>query len=569
MYTVNSPELPEKVKALPKRAREIWVRTFNNVYRRNGNKDDGPAGNAYAIAWHAVNNYLKRQKNQEEDLQGQASFLGTSIPLELEFELSFELEEGRDYDPDMPAWIPVHMLGEYKHPWYGKFTFTEEKAMNAIANFYSCRNRPRAPLEAQVPVDTRHRGDEACGWLEMMRLEGDYLVAKVNWTSLGKKLIKERYYRFISPAYVERDDDVIIKEVALTNRDFLRMPPVEEFRNLSFWTTFRPPYDSDGTDTHFTSPGNSVWQISVTPLTTSTVVKLEGDDNKDDKERAMIQLTEETFGELSPNQKINLYYALAFEDDLPESLVELAKWTRAFINTLPDAAFAVIEPAYKQGKTENKNARHLPHHNKNVKDPNEDKSVDITHYRNARARANQIKPVTDSISTEELRRRAWAHLRKHEDVLKRPEQAKQKMKQEAEPMDSKLQEYQEKYSALEGQYKELLRKHHELLVGRHLEAATERGVPPVIVNALKPILLALNPEAERTIELEEGKEKVNIFEALVKLLEDCPGKLGAITEPPKESPRAESKEDNRLEELKEGEELAKKLAKEHGLFPVD
>ena len=86
-------------------------------------------------------------------------------------------------------------------------------------------------------------------------------------------------------------------------------------------------------------------------------------------------------------------------DNMDDNDVETAEWDRAYINDLPDSAFAVIEPAYKRGETDNKNARHLPYKDKNGK-------VDLPHLRNALARMNQIKPVTDSISTEELRAQA-------------------------------------------------------------------------------------------------------------------------------------------------------------------
>lgn len=82
-------------------------------------------------------------------------------------------------------------------------------------------------------------------------------------------------------------------------------------------------------------------------------------------------------------------------------------------NSLPDAAFALIEPAYKRGETDDKRARHLPHHNASVKDPNDDDSVDLPHLRNALARVNQIQPITDSISAEEARKKALAHLQAH------------------------------------------------------------------------------------------------------------------------------------------------------------
>jgi hypothetical protein len=75
------------------------------------------------------------------------------------------------------------------------------------------------------------------------------------------------------------------------------------------------------------------------------------------------------------------------------------KWTTKYINSLPNSAFIIIEPAYKSGKTDNKNARHLPYKNDTGK-------VDLPHLRNALARCGQIKPVTDSISQDALRSKA-------------------------------------------------------------------------------------------------------------------------------------------------------------------
>ena len=90
------------------------------------------------------------------------------------------------------------------------------------------------------------------------------------------------------------------------------------------------------------------------------------------------------------------------DDEIPATEledVELAKWTTKYINSLPNSSFAAIEPDYLNGKTDDKNARHLPYKDKNGK-------VDLPHLRNARARMNQIKPVTKSISTEALRAKA-------------------------------------------------------------------------------------------------------------------------------------------------------------------
>jgi hypothetical protein len=76
-----------------------------------------------------------------------------------------------------------------------------------------------------------------------------------------------------------------------------------------------------------------------------------------------------------------------------------AEWTAAYINELPNSSFAVIEPAYLDGKTEDKRCRHLPYKDK-------DGTVDLPHLRNALARMNQIEPVTDSISAADLRAKA-------------------------------------------------------------------------------------------------------------------------------------------------------------------
>lgn len=107
-----------------------------------------------------------------------------------------------------------------------------------------------------------------------------------------------------------------------------------------------------------------------------------------------------------------------------------ADWDTAFINNLPDSAFAVLEPAYVNGDTEDKNARHLPHHDQQVTGRalkngrvrgDSDATVDMPHFRNALARVNQIKPITDSISQNELIEIAREHLEKHRDLLETTE----------------------------------------------------------------------------------------------------------------------------------------------------
>lgn len=82
------------------------------------------------------------------------------------------------------------------------------------------------------------------------------------------------------------------------------------------------------------------------------------------------------------------------------------RWSRIYINNLPDASFAVIEP----GETDNKNARHLPYRNKKGE-------LNVLRLKNALTLMGQIKPVTSSISLEELRNKANECLSKHRSEI--------------------------------------------------------------------------------------------------------------------------------------------------------
>jgi hypothetical protein len=91
-----------------------------------------------------------------------------------------------------------------------------------------------------------------------------------------------------------------------------------------------------------------------------------------------------------------------------------AVWTTSYINTLPDAAFAVILPGGKKdkdGKTAPRNLRMLPHHDASVKSANENGSVDLPHLRNALARIDQ------SNMSAALKARARVHLTRHSVAL--------------------------------------------------------------------------------------------------------------------------------------------------------
>jgi hypothetical protein len=80
-----------------------------------------------------------------------------------------------------------------------------------------------------------------------------------------------------------------------------------------------------------------------------------------------------------------------------------AKWDTAFINSLPDSAFALIDKGGskdKEGKTVPRTLRNLPHHDSSGK-------LDLPHLRNAMAR------VTHTNLSKDQQKQAHDHLLKH------------------------------------------------------------------------------------------------------------------------------------------------------------
>jgi outer membrane biosynthesis protein TonB len=171
-----------------------------------------------------------------------------------------------------------------------------------------------------------------------------------------------------------------------------------------------------------------------------------------------------------------------------------------------------------EGKTEDKNARHLP-----FKDENGE--VDLPHYRNALARVNQIKPITDSISEADLRSQAAAELEKYRDLL---EENKSEKSTEEKILDA-LTLIIEKLSALDK--KEVAEKKDE------------------VVEAPKPAEKAQEvvEESKKEETVVEKKEEVTVEKAVEKK-EETPTRKSLAIVVPSPYEEEETKEANPKEE---------------------
>lgn len=110
------------------------------------------------------------------------------------------------------------------------------------------------------------------------------------------------------------------------------------------------------------------------------------------------------------------------------------------------------------------------------------------------------------------------------------------------------------------------RMEHELQSAKVKElcdAALARGVPPVIVNTISPILMACQRDAQGTIRLTaDAQQAINLFDAVATILTTCPGRLGEVTLTdtgfkPAGAPKPVT--------VEQAEELARKRRKELGI----
>jgi len=136
------------------------------------------------------------------------------------------------------------------------------------------------------------------------------------------------------------------------------------------------------------SQGDNIHLIEGKDLESIVLVKKMGEENVN--ETITVHYTTEDI-EPEEGEKI---FKISLSDEELEHEASLAKWTRKYINSLPNSSFAVVESC----ADERKDARHLPYKDENGK-------IDLSHLKNALARMNQIKSVCGG-SDEALRAKA-------------------------------------------------------------------------------------------------------------------------------------------------------------------
>lgn len=207
-------ELPEPVRnALPADAQEIWMSAYNSAHESGESEED-----CVQVAWGAVRN-AGYEKDEETGNWVKAMERITNV---------VELDE--DISSDDDSWIEILRTGKWNHPQYGKIEVSEHDLDQFIQNF---KNNVRG---VDLAVDQAHKPDEgAAGWFKELKKQGSSLLARVEWTPLGKWLVENGVFRYFSPEFSFKYKDPekgteyrnVLFGGALTNRPFIKgMSPV-------------------------------------------------------------------------------------------------------------------------------------------------------------------------------------------------------------------------------------------------------------------------------------------------------------------------------------------------------
>jgi len=115
--------------------------------------------------------------------------------------LFVELAEGK----------PVEILrtGEFVDMNGQDVVIGDEDLDQFVANFET------GAAEIEIPVDVDHQHAEAVGWVRRIWREGQRLLASVEWNEIGKQLVGDKVYRYISATI--NLDGKFIRAITLTN----------------------------------------------------------------------------------------------------------------------------------------------------------------------------------------------------------------------------------------------------------------------------------------------------------------------------------------------------------------
>lgn len=86
------------------------------------------------------------------------------------------------------------------------------------------------------PVDTR-----AAGWITALMVQGDRIMASVEWTDAGRAALADRSYRFLSPVF--KTDKLTRQVMLIEGAGLVNTPALPQLRQLAFKEIDMDPFE--------------------------------------------------------------------------------------------------------------------------------------------------------------------------------------------------------------------------------------------------------------------------------------------------------------------------------------
>lgn len=391
----DDPDLPSNVQGLPTDRRAQWVEVFNSVFvrcTRIGGDESVCEGDAIRQANGVVKMAtLKTRELTDVEILRPGNFHGQGCP-----------PEGCPFT--------VEMFGDMV------------EAQTELAGKFD------APVKLGHDDDQKlvqEDGFPSAGWIKSLRLNGEVLMADLTQ-------VPEKVAQLIDAgAYRKRSAEVapnleidgrkfkwVVTGLALLGADLPAVDSLDDIRalyqkvDLKLADNVTPAFFDFGVPDPPTVDLASV-KTRLRELREAARALVKGKKGSPVLDALFRDLQEGIERIVSPKpEKMNR--------------TDLAVWTGAFINDLPDTAFALVEAGGEKdedGRTTPRSLRHLPHHGTD--------GLDLPHLRNALGldeenvlklwpeEAQELSRLPQSKLSPALRRRALAHLQAHareEDV---------------------------------------------------------------------------------------------------------------------------------------------------------
>lgn len=162
------------------------------------------------------------------------------------FPIRLFTDEGSEFS-ELSDTMHVVPVGEWDHPVYGEMKITTDDIKEFIQNF---KDKIRRDLPITAGHDNGMSGGElpAIGWfVDLIDRGVNGLYAVVEWTEEGKKMLKEKAFKYFSPEFYEEYEDPqsrkrykhVLVGGALTNSPYFKeLDPVVAFSEANIFNQF-------------------------------------------------------------------------------------------------------------------------------------------------------------------------------------------------------------------------------------------------------------------------------------------------------------------------------------------